>query len=240
MLLVGSSGPGSPQPGSGTGAKGRGSGPRPAPGTSRRLVAPDLLLKAPVWVLGSLPLAWMAWGLARDRLGANPVEALLHLAGRWALVFLLLGLAVTPLRRLAGWSRLIKVRRLLGLFAFFYASLHLLVYLVLDQGLALAFILEDVTERPFITVGAAAFLLLLPLALTSTKGWIRRLGGRWLALHRLVYPAAGLAVLHFYWKVKADTLWPLVAAGILSALLLARLARRQGPRGSSRGGAGAP
>jgi sulfoxide reductase heme-binding subunit YedZ len=155
------------------------------------------------------------------------VEALLHLAGRWSLAFLLLGLAVTPLRRLAGWARLLRVRRLLGLFAFAYAAAHLLVYLVLDQGLALDFVLEDVTERPFITAGVASFLLLLPLAITSTRGWIRRLGRRWQALHRLVYPAAALAVLHFYWKVKADTFWPLVAAATLGVLLLARLPRRR-------------
>jgi sulfoxide reductase heme-binding subunit YedZ len=182
-----------------------------------------MILKATVWILGLGPLAWVGWALARDGLGANPVEALLHLAGRWTLVFLLLGLSVSPLRRLGGWNRLIKVRRILGLFAFFYASLHLLVYLSLDQGFEWEFIWEDVAERPYITVGMSAFLLLVPLALTSTKGWIRRLGRRWQRLHRLVYPAAALAVVHFYWQVKADTLWPLVAAAILGLLFLLRL-----------------
>ncbi len=186
-----------------------------------------MVLKAAVWLLGLAPLAWGGAGFLTGRLGANPVEALLHLAGDWALVFLLLGLSVTPLRRYAGWSRLLKVRRLLGLFAFFYASLHFMVYLVLDQGLAWSFILEDVAERPFITVGFGAFLLLAPLALTSTRGWIRRLGRKWQALHRLVYPAAVLAVVHFYWKVKADTFWPLVAGGILALLLLVRLPLRR-------------
>jgi sulfoxide reductase heme-binding subunit YedZ len=182
-----------------------------------------MILKALAWALGLSPLAWVGWSFFQDGLGANPVEALLHFAGRWTLVFLLLGLSATPLRRLSGWSRIIKVRRILGLFAFFYASLHLLVYLSLDQGFAWGFILEDVVERPYITVGVSAFLLLVPLALTSTKGWIRRLGRRWQKLHRLVYPAGILGVVHFYWQVKADTLWPLVAGGILSLLLLLRL-----------------
>ena len=115
----------------------------------------------------------------------------------------------------------------MGLFAFFYASLHLLIYLGLDQGFAWSFIVEDVVDRPFITVGAWRFLLLVPLAVTSTKGWIRRLGKKWQKLHRLVYLAAALGALHFYWKVKADTFWPLVAATILAALLLARVPWRR-------------
>ncbi len=180
-------------------------------------------LKVAFWVLGLSPVGWGAWAIFTDRLGANPVEALLHVAGRWGLGFLLLGLAVTPLRRLTGWNPIIKTRRLLGLFGYFYVSLHFLVYLGLDQGFAWSFILEDIAERPLITVGFLSFLLLLPLALTSTRGWIRRLGRRWQLLHRLVYPAAGLGVLHFYWKVKADTFWPLVAAGVLAVLLLMRM-----------------
>ncbi|MFC1574513.1 sulfite oxidase heme-binding subunit YedZ [Gemmatimonadota bacterium] len=180
------------------------------------------MLRTAIWGLGLGPLAWGLWGFFSGGLGANPVEALLHLGGDWALVFLLLTLSVTPIRRVSGWNRVIRVRRLLGLFAFFYASFHFLVYLGLDQGFAWGFILEDVVERPFITVGFATLLLLLPLAITSTKGWVRRLRKRWQILHRLVYPAGALAVLHFYWKVKADTFWPLVAAGILGALLLLR------------------
>jgi sulfoxide reductase heme-binding subunit YedZ len=180
-------------------------------------------MKVAVWILGLSPLGWVGWAFYSDALGANPIEALLHVLGRWALAFLLLGLAVTPLRRVTGWSRVIKVRRLLGLFAFFYAVLHFVVYLGLDQGFAWSFILEDIAERPFITVGFAALVLLAPLAVTSTRGWIRRLGARWGLLHRLVYPAAGLAVLHFYWKVKADTFWPLLAAVALAVLLLARV-----------------
>jgi len=185
------------------------------------------MLKGAVWLLGLAPLAWTGLRLATSDLGANPVEAVLHWSGRWTLILLLVGLAVTPIRRLTGWNRIIRVRRLLGLFAFFYASLHLSIYLVVDQGLAWSFIAEDVLERPFITAGMGAFLLLVPLAITSTKGWIRRLGKGWQRLHRLVYPAAGLGVLHFYWKVKADTLWPLVAAGVLAILLWARLPWRR-------------
>jgi sulfoxide reductase heme-binding subunit YedZ len=196
----------------------------------------DLRLKLPVWALGLAPLAWGVWAFFADELGANPVETLLLVPGRWALAFLLLGLAVTPFRRVTGWSRVIRVRRLLGLFAFFYAALHFLIYLVVDQGLAWSFILEDIAERPFITVGFTALVLLVPLAVTSTRGWIRRLGRRWQLLHRLVYPATVLGALHFYWKVKADTFWPLVAAGILAALLLARVPRWVGRAAGQRKG----
>lgn len=188
-------------------------------------VNPDIWLKGAVWALGLGPTVWMAYGFSADALGANPIEALLHLAGRWALIFLLMSLAVTPLRRVTGWGRIIKIRRLLGLFAFFFVVLHFVVYLGLDQGLAWSFIVQDILDRPFITVGFGAFLLLLPLALTSTRGWIRRLGRRWQSLHRLVYPSAILAAIHYYWKVKADAFWPLVAAGILAFLLLSRLPR---------------
>lgn len=179
--------------------------------------------KGAVWMLGLSPIFWMGFRFATDSLGANPIEAVLFWAGRSTLILLLAGLAITPLRRLTGWNQIIKVRRLVGLFAFSYASLHLLIYLGLDQGFAWSFIVEDVVERPFITVGAAAFLLLVPLAVTSTKGWIRRLGKRWQRLHRLVYLAAALGVVHFYWGVKADRFWPLVAATVLAALLAARV-----------------
>ena len=192
-----------------------------------------MILKSAVWLLGLAPLLWTGIRFATDGLGANPIEAVLHLAGRWALVLLLAGLSVTPLRRLTGWKGIIKVRRLLGLLAFFYACLHLLIYLGLDQGFSWPFIVEDVVERPFITVGAGAFLLLVPLALTSTRGWIRRLGKRWQRLHRLVYLAASLGTLHFYLKVKADTFWPLVAVALLAALLLARVPWKPGLRMAS-------
>jgi sulfoxide reductase heme-binding subunit YedZ len=171
-----------------------------------------------------VPLAKLAWRwFLGDRLGANPIEELTHWSGLSALVILLAALAVTPVRRLTGWNDLQKVRRLVGLFAFFYATLHLAVYLVLDQFFAWSYIWEDVAERPFITVGAAAFLCLLALALTSTRGWIRRLGKGWVRLHRLIYVAAPLAVLHYTWKQKADIVDPLIAAAVLLALLGLRL-----------------
>ena len=139
--------------------------------------------------------------------------------GNWGLRFIMITLAVTPLRRLTGWNWLTRFRRMLGLFAFFYASLHFATYLWLDQFFAWGFIWEDVTERPFIIAGTVAFLLILPLALTSTRGWIRRLGRRWVQLHWLVYPAAGSALLHYVWKQKADFRGPIIA-GIVLALLL--------------------
>jgi sulfoxide reductase heme-binding subunit YedZ len=200
------------------------------PSRKRSRVIPGT--KVGIWVVGLSPLAWAAHGALFDGLGANPIEALLHVMGRWGLGFLLMSLAVTPIRRITGWNAVIRTRRLLGLFAFFYLSLHFLVYLVLDQGLAWSFILEDIVKRPFITVGFASLVLLVPLAVTSTKGWIRRLGRRWQRLHRLVYPAAILGVVHFYWKVKADTFWPLVAGGVLALLLLARTPLNPRVRGS--------
>ena len=194
-----------------------------------------LLLKGAVWLLGLYPLARLGWWLREGLigLGANPIERVLHHTGWWALVLLLVTLAVTPLRRITGRNELIRTRRPLGLFAFFYASLHFLVYLGLDQVFGWAYILEDVAERPFITVGFLAWLLLIPLAVTSTKGWIRRLGRRWTVLHRLVYAAAILGVVHFYWRVKADTRVPLLFAAAFVGLMVLRMewtARRGGPR----------
>lgn len=184
-----------------------------------------LLLKALVWVLGAYPLARVAWWL-RDGLlglGANPIEKVLHHTGWWALVLLLVTLSVTPLRRITGRNELIATRRPLGLFAFFYATLHFGIYLGLDQVFAWAYVVEDVAERPFITVGFLAWLLLIPLAVTSTKGWIRRLGRRWTVLHRLIYISAGLGVVHFYWRVKADTRVPLLFAAVLVGLMMLRM-----------------
>ncbi len=214
--------------------------PLQPPSRDLKGIAVGTRLKLGVWMVGLAPMVWIGFRILSDGLGANPIEVLLHLAGRWGLVFLLLGLAVTPLRRITGWRGVIKVRRLLGLFAFFYMTLHFLICLGLDQGLAWGFILEDITDRPFITVGFASFLLLTPLAITSTRRWIRRLGRRWQLLHRLVYPAAILATVHFYWKVKADTFWPLVAMGVLGLLFLARVRwvpRLQRTKSGSRAGA---
>jgi len=156
-------------------------------------------------------------------LGANPIEELLHELGRWGLKFLLITLSITPLRRWTGWNWLLRFRRMLGLFAFFYILLHFTTYAVLDQGLELALIIEDVIERPYITLGMAGLLMLLPLALTSTKGMMRRLGRRWQKLHRLVYLIAIAGVWHFYWQVKLDTLDAIVYALILALLLGTRV-----------------
>ncbi|HEX6587717.1 MAG TPA: protein-methionine-sulfoxide reductase heme-binding subunit MsrQ [Longimicrobiales bacterium] len=181
-----------------------------------------LALKSAVWLACLYPLARLLWLFRTDGLGPNPIEEVTHSTGDAALIILLAALAVTPLRRATGWNELASLRRPVGLFAFFYATLHLLTWIVLDQFFAFEYMLEDIRERPYITVGTIAFLLLVPLAVTSTKGWIRRLGKRWTKLHRLVYGSAALAVLHYIWLVKADLRRPLVFAAILAALLLAR------------------
>jgi len=173
-----------------------------------------------VFMAALLPLASLIW----MEPGANPVETLTHHTGLWGLRFLLLTLAVTPLRRLTGWNWLIRFRRMLGLFAFFYVCLHLGIYLVFDHFFDWRAIGADIVKRPYITVGFLAFLLLIPLAVTSTNGMIRRLGGRrWQQLHQLVYVIGVLAVLHFAWLVKADLLQPAVYGLILAALLGYRL-----------------
>jgi sulfoxide reductase heme-binding subunit YedZ len=170
-----------------------------------------------------LPLAWLFWLGWSDQLGANPVETLSHRTGDWSLRFLLLTLAVTPLRRLTGWNGLQRFRRMLGLFAFFHVCLHCGVYLIFDQFFDLSAIIADVAKRPYITVGFAAFVLLIPLAATSTNRMIKRLGRNWQRLHRLVYLIAILGVLHYLWLVKADLREPLMYAGILAVLLGYRL-----------------
>lgn len=176
-------------------------------------------VKAAVFAACLVPLATLVWRALAGDLGANPIEAVTLSTGRWALRLLLVTLAVTPLRRVTGWNHLIAYRRMLGLFAFFYASLHFTIYVFIDQFFDWETIVEDIAKRPFITVGFAAFVLLIPLAVTSTKGWIRRLGRRWQHLHRLIYVAASLAVVHFIWKVKSDLRDPLWYASILGLLL---------------------
>ncbi len=180
-------------------------------------------LKAAAHGLALWPLARLVRGALADTLGADPVAALTHGTGDWALRLLLLSLAMTPLRRLLGQAWPIRFRRLIGLYAFFYACLHLSIYLVLDLGGYWTQIFEDIAKRPYITVGFSAWLLLLPLAVTSTRGWIRRLGRRWGQLHRLVYVAGGLAVLHYLWLVKSDLREPLLYATVLALLLGLRL-----------------
>jgi sulfoxide reductase heme-binding subunit YedZ len=181
-----------------------------------------------------LPLALLVIDTQRGTLGPDPVARLEHATGIWALRFLLVTLAITPLRTWTGWNALVRYRRMLGLFAFFYASLHFLIYLVVDLGGFWSQIFAEIAKKPFITVGFLAWLLLVPLAITSTKGMMRRLGRRWQALHRLVYLIGVLAVLHFLWQVKwgetIAALEPVVYAGIFLALMLARLLRRR-PQG---------
>lgn len=175
-----------------------------------------------VFALCLLPVAWIAAGIYGRygvSLGANPVEKIQDTLGVWGLRFLLITLAVTPLREILGWPRLQLFRRMLGLFGFFYVTAHFLFYLFVDQGVDWRLWVEDIAKRPFITVGFTAFLLLLPLALTSTRRAMRRLGRRWQRLHRLVYVAAALGCCHFWWQVKADVREPLVYAAILVALL---------------------
>jgi len=188
-----------------------------------------LLLKGVVWLLGLAPAVWLVWRGFTDRLGANAIEEVLHRLGDTSLILLLVTLSVTPVRRLTGWNDLAPLRRPIGLFAFFYLTIHFLWYAVIDEGLALEFIIEDVIERPYILAGFTAWLLLIPLAITSTKGWIRRLKKNWQRLHRLVYVATGLGLLHFYWQVKADTYWPIVAITVMVVLMLLRI-RRKKPR----------
>jgi len=182
-------------------------------------------LGAGAWVAGLVPACALIVRLTTDSLGANPVEELTHESGIWALRWLLASLAVTPLRQTAGWSRLAPLRRTFGLLAFGYALLHFLVYAVLDQGLDFRYLADDLAERPYIFVGFSSFLLLLPLAVTSTRGWMRRLGKRWVTLHRASYVAGVAAVLHFMWLVKADLREPLLYTGVLSLLLGARVFR---------------
>ena len=179
--------------------------------------------KALVLVAGLVPVAWLAVGAWRDDLGANPIEKITHVTGDWALRFLLLSLTVTPLRRLLRWNELVAYRRMLGLFAFFYAVLHLSTFVVLDHYFDWQAIVADVYKRPYVTAGATALLFLIPLAITSTRGWIRRLGRRWTTLHRLAYVAAAAAVVHYWWLVKADVRWPLWYGAALAILLTARV-----------------
>jgi len=182
--------------------------------------------KPAVFLLCLSPLLWLVYGLLSDALGANPIEVFTRSVGEWGLRFLLLTLAMTPLRRLLGQGWPLRYRRMLGLFSFFYVSVHLLSYLWLDQFFDWGEIFIDITKRPFITIGMSAFVLLVPLALTSNRYAIKRLGRRWKKLHRLVYVVAICAVLHYFWLVKADLFWPSVYAAILSLLFLLRLNKR--------------
>ncbi|MCP5044254.1 MAG: sulfoxide reductase heme-binding subunit YedZ [bacterium] len=178
-------------------------------------------------LFGVLPLFGITAALLLDELGADPVEKVTHETGRWALRLLLLTLSITPVRRVTGWNWLAPHRRTLGLLCFLYATIHFATYLVFDLGFDFAFLGEDITERPYITVGFSTFLILMALALTSTKGAIKHLKKRWLALHRLVYVAGAGAIVHFLWLVKADLREPLLYGAVLLALLATRLPWKQ-------------
>lgn len=194
--------------------------------------------KPVLFVLCLVPLAWLVWDGVTNNLGANPVETVRRYTGDWTLRFLFIALTVTPLRRLTGWHVVIRLRRMLGLFAFFYACLHFVSYIWLDQFFMWDAIIEDILDRPYITVGVASFLLLIPLAVTSTNGMARRLGGRrWQRLHQLVYLIAVLGVIHFLWLVKSDISEPVIYGAILALLLGFRLFWHL--RGRSRQPAGA-
>lgn len=182
------------------------------------------LVKPPLFLACLAPLAYYAWGAQTDTLGANPIEAVTRGMGTWALNFLLITLCVTPLRKYSGWAWLGRLRRMLGLFAFFYAALHLGTYLWFDQFFDWPAIAKDILKRPFITVGMVCFALLLPLAATSNAFAIRKLGGRrWQELHRSVYLISLLAVLHYSWMVKADISKPLLYAAGVAILLGVRV-----------------
>ena len=180
--------------------------------------------KAAVFLLCLVPFGELVWRIIKSELGANPVEFLQHATGDWTLRFLVFTLCITPFRKLFKLPDLIRFRRMLGLFAFFYVSLHFLTYLGPDQSFDLSGMWKDVAKRPFITVGFLGFVLLIPLAITSTAGWIRRLGGkRWQQLHRAIYVTAVCGVIHYYWLVKSDVRKPLFYGALVGILLLWRL-----------------
>ena len=177
-------------------------------------------LKALLFLASLIPLCRLVWFGYSDQLGANPIELITRSLGTWTLVFLLITLSLTPLRKLSGWSWLVKLRRMAGLFTFFYALLHFITYIWLDQFFDLVEIFKDVIKRPFITIGFAAFILLTLLAITSTNAMMKKIGGkRWQMLHRLVYAIAVFAVIHYWWLVKKDITQPLIYAVILLILL---------------------
>jgi sulfoxide reductase heme-binding subunit YedZ len=199
---------------------------------ARRVIKPAVFLACLV------PLGQLVYGVFWGDLGANPVETITNTTGIWTLRLLVITLAITPLRWLAKWNTVILFRRMLGLFAFFYGFLHFMTYFILDRSLMFDELWDDVMKRPYITMGFSAFVLMIPLALTSTQGWIRRLGGyRWNVLHRLIYISAILAVIHYWWKVKLDTTNPryyaLVVALLLGVRIWRAIARRQTARATS-------
>lgn len=193
------------------------------------------VVKPTLYLAALLPFAWLLFALLTGLVTGDEVKFMQHVTGDTALTCLMLTLSVTPLRRLTGWNELTKLRRLIGLTAFWYACLHLITYLVFDQSLSMDEILDDIVKHPWVLVGFTAFLSLVPLAITSTTGWIRRLGGkRWQRLHRLVYVAAIAGVLHYLWLVKKDVQGPLVYGAVLLVLLGSRVWLRQKRAGARR------
>lgn len=193
-------------------------------------------LKLAAFLLCLVPAGRIAWKGFTGQLGANPIEVITHSTGIWTLTFLLITLGITPARKLLGLPSLIKFRRMTGLFAFFYGTLHLLTYVWLDKFFDWSDITKDVYKRPFITAGFTGFVLMIPLAVTSTRKWIQRLGGRrWNLLHRLVYLSAIAGAVHFYWLVKKDVTQPLIYASVLAVLLAYRVTAFGRKKASSAG-----
>ncbi|SCA55468.1 Sulfoxide reductase heme-binding subunit YedZ [Candidatus Terasakiella magnetica] len=185
-------------------------------------------LKPLVFMVCLLPILWLVYGVFTSQLGANPIEYILRDLGDWTLRFLLLGLAISPLRRITGWNGVMRYRRMIGLFAFFYAFMHLVTYIGVDHFFDWATIWKDIVKRPYITIGMGALFLLIPLAITSPKAMVRKIGaGRWKKLHKLVYPIAIMGVVHFFLLVKADLREPLLYGVILSVLLGERIYRNK-------------
>jgi methionine sulfoxide reductase heme-binding subunit len=192
------------------------------------------VLKPAAFIACLTPLAQLLYYAWTDNLSANPIEFITHFTGDWVLILLLATLTVSPLRKISGWNELIKYRRMLGLFAFFYAVLHFATYMVLDHFFDFQAIVKDVMKRPYVTAGFTGFVLMIPLAITSTAAMIRRLGKRWQQLHRLVYVIAIAGVIHFYWLVKADIRRPVQYGAVLALLLVYRLLVKLLPVTSSR------
>ena len=183
------------------------------------------VFKPLIFFLLALPFLLLLSGLYFNSLGANPIEYVLRSLGEWALIILLLALIISPLRHALQWIQVLQLRRMVGLFSFFYATLHLLCYLGFEQAFDIQSVINDIWERPFIAVGMAAFITLLPLAITSTRTKMRQLGTRWKLLHQLVYLAVILCVIHFWWLVKADISEPIIYAALTTVVLLERVWR---------------
>ncbi len=204
----------------------RGEGPL-TPARQSRTVG--RLPRLALFLLYLLPAALMVYDALTGRLAAEPIKDLTHRTGTWGITAITATLAITPLRRLTGWNRLESYRRMLGLFGFFYIALHFLVYLVLDQFFDWHTIVKDITKRPYITVGFTGLLLMVPLVVTSTRGWVKRLGRQWVALHALVYVTALAGIVHFTWSQKADLYTPTMYGCVLAVLLAARLVPKRRP-----------